>query len=248
MGTELEAKQSTEITPMQMINNAMEKGVDADTLGKMMDLQERHEANQAKKAYVQAMNEFSANRPKILKDKEVNYNTTKGNTNYKHASLDGIIQAITPALVKFGLSYNWITKQENNLIAVTCKVTHIDGHSESTSMSAGADQSGGKNSIQAVGSTTSYLQRYTLCSILGLAASDDDDGHKSESPLIDDKQLSILTDIYESLNFDKETKTNFANWLKGTHRVAWFDKLKQRDYDDVLKMLNRKLKEKENAK
>jgi len=242
MTKELATKQSTEITPMQMINNAMEKGVDADTLGKMMDLQERHEANQAKKAYVQAMNEFSANRPKIFKTKEVKFNST----HYKHASLDGIIQAITPALVKFGLSYNWITKQENSIITVTCKVTHIDGHSESTSMSAGADQSGGKNSIQAVGSTTSYLQRYTLCSILGLAASDDDDGATSEAETVSDKQLSNLTDLYESLEFDDKTKVNFWNWISRTFKVTKFDDLKARDYDDVLTQL--KKKEKENAK
>ena len=38
------------------------------------------------------------------------------------------------------------------------------------------DNSGSKNSIQAIGSTTTYLQRYTLFSILGLAAGEDDDG------------------------------------------------------------------------
>jgi hypothetical protein len=46
---------------------------------------------------------------------------------------------------------------------------------------AGADQSGAKNSIQAIGSTISYLQRYTLKAALGLAAANDDDGKASGS-------------------------------------------------------------------
>jgi hypothetical protein len=50
-------------------------------------------------------------------------------------------------------------------------------------MSAPDDQSGGKNAIQARGSTVTYLQRYTLLSAFGLVAADeDDDGRKGVKP------------------------------------------------------------------
>lgn len=237
---DLAVKQKTEvatveITPMQMIQTAMEKGLDAETLSKMMDLQERHEANQAKKAYVQAMNEFSANRPKITKNKEVSFKSTS----YKHASLDWIIEKITPALVKYGLSYNWITKQDGELISVSCKVTHVDGHSEQTSMSAGADQSGGKNSIQAVGSTTSYLQRYTLCSILGLASSDDDDGATSDVEYITESQVADIESMIAEVGADR---VKFLGHLKSTCGAKDLHHLRATNYQYAIKALEAKRK------
>lgn len=42
-------------------------------------------------------------------------------------------------------------------------------------MSAEPDGSGSKNAVQAIGSTNTYLQRYTLFSVLGLASVDMDD-------------------------------------------------------------------------
>jgi len=50
---------------------------------------------------------------------------------------------------------------------------------QANTLSAAADTTGNKNSIQAIGSTLSYLQRYTLCAALGLAAEEDDDGQSS---------------------------------------------------------------------
>ena len=74
---------------------------------------------------------------------------------------------------------------------VTCIVAHRDGHFEETTLSAGHDQSGNKNSIQAVGSTITYLQRYTLKAALGLAASDDDDGRSHGKTVDDDRTLTV---------------------------------------------------------
>ena len=45
---------------------------------------------------------------------------------------------------------------------MTCVVSHRLGHSEENTLTAGRDESGNKNNIQAVGSTITYLQRYTL--------------------------------------------------------------------------------------
>jgi hypothetical protein len=60
-----------------------------------------------------------------------------------------------------------------------CIVEHRDGHSEDTSLTAQPDNSGKKNSIQAIGSTITYLQRYLLKLALGIAASKDDDANSA---------------------------------------------------------------------
>ena len=58
------------------------------------------------------------------------------------------------------------------MVTVTCRLTHADGHSEETTISAPPDNSGNKSPAQAVASTITLLQRYTLLSLLGIATAD----------------------------------------------------------------------------
>jgi len=178
--------------PSQLIQLAIDKGnVDLDKLEKLLMLQERFEKNEALKAYNRAMSEFKANPPKIDKDKTVKFGTTK----FNHASLFNVTDKITASLSKHGLSASWRTKQ-NGKIVVACRITHVMGHYEEVELAADADTSGSKNSIQALGSTISYLERYTLLAATGLAAEDmDDDGQSAVVEYIDDKQRNELTDL-----------------------------------------------------
>lgn len=153
--------------------------IDVATLKELLAMQREHEANEARKAYVVAMAAFKENSPVVVKDKTVSYTTDKGTTTYKHAKLGEATTVINRALSAHGLTAAWRTEQEGS-IKVTCIVTHTKGHSEQTSLSAGADGSGGKNAIQAIKSTVTYLQRTTLFTILGIAPHDeDDDGNAS---------------------------------------------------------------------
>jgi hypothetical protein len=52
-------------------------------------------------------------------------------------------------------------------------------------MNSGPDDSGGKNKIQAIASAKSYLERYTLLAITGLATKDMDDDGRATDPLTD---------------------------------------------------------------
>lgn len=199
-------QRSTAVTPLQLLQTAMERGTDMDQLTKLMDLQERWEANEAKKAYVAAMNAFKAEPLTIKKGKHVRYTTQKGTTEYDHATLAQVVDAVVAALSKHGLSHRWETNQQDRLISVTCVITHELGHSERTTLTASPDDSGGKNSIQAVGSTVTYLQRYTLMAATGLAAKDmDDDGRgagQSVEP-ITAKQLADLDALIDEVGADK---------------------------------------------
>lgn len=158
------------VTPGQMLMMAVEQGADLDKLERLLDLQERYEAREAEKAYVQAMSNFRADCPPIAK--------TRTGHNTRYAGLAETIDQIKDALAANGLSHSWLTEQEGPNITVTCTVTHADGHRERTSLTGQPDTSGSKNSIQAIGSTISYLERYTLFAALGLASSDmDTDGN-----------------------------------------------------------------------
>lgn len=194
-------------TPSSMIELAITKGADLDKLEKLMELQDRWDKNEAKKSYIEAMAEFKADPPEIEKDKKVSFGS--GKTSYRHASLANVTKKINQGLSKHGLSVAWTTFQNNGDITVTCTITHKFGHSESTSLSASPDTSGSKNAIQAIGSTISYLERYTVLALTGLATHDmDDDGQEGGIEYI---TLDMQTEIYDLI---KSTKANKAKVLK----------------------------------
>lgn len=174
----VEPRQQFALTPMEVLSNAVDGGADVATLAQLLTLQERWEKNEARKAFDSAMSEAKAEMPKVTKGREVDYTNDKGKrTNYRYEDLASIAETINPTLSKYGLSYRFRTESPPNApISVTCIISHRLGHSEENTLSAPRDEGAGKNSIQAIGSAVTYLQRYTLKAALGLAASYDDDG------------------------------------------------------------------------
>lgn len=162
---------------MQIISRAAaDSSYDVGKLQALLNVKQQWDAEEARKAFVVALNAFKANPPEVLKDKAVSYGA--GNkTAYKHAGLDRASEIIGAALAQHGISHRWDVEQNENKIRVTCILTHTMGHSERVTMEATPDTSGSKNSIQAIGSTVSYLQRYTLFAASGVAPKNvDDDG------------------------------------------------------------------------
>lgn len=205
------------INPMNMIERAIVQGAGMDVIEKLMGLQERWEANQARKAFDEAMAAAKAEIPTIRKNRHVGFESRKAGaarTDYRHEDLAEIARTVDPILAKHGLSYRFRTTSEiNQPVSVTCIVSHRLGHSEENRLTAGRDESGNKNSIQAVGSAITYLQRYTLKAALGLAASNDDDGKSSEDDdgAISPDQLAELIALADEVNADKE---KFCNYFK----------------------------------
>lgn len=180
------------LTPIQLLNSALERGASMETIERMVALVERWEANEARKAYTDAMVAFKAEQVRIGKNKHVAFETSKGITEYDHAELFDVTDAVIPALARHGFSHSWKVKQDGlTSITIGCVLTHRMGHSEpAVEMTAGPDTSGGKNSIQGIASSKTYLERYTLLAATGLATggaipgpSTDDDGHASGPPM-----------------------------------------------------------------
>ena len=166
-------------TPMSMIAVAVQRGMDPATIKDLMDLQDRWEKAEARKAFVTALSAFKADPPELFKNKQVSYGEGTRKTAYKHATLDQVAIVTGQALAAHSLSFRWSTEQkEGGMIRVTCFLTHSRGHSESVWLEAGRDDSGSKNNIQALGSTITYLERYTLLAVTGMAVRDQDDDGK----------------------------------------------------------------------
>ncbi len=202
---------------MRLIEIAVNNGADITQLEKLMDLQERYEANQAKKEFNAAMSKFQAMLPVIEKLGIVDYTTSKGRTFYHYAKIEDIAKAIQPALKETGLSYRFTQSQDNGIITVRCIVTHQSGHSEYSELVSSPDISGGKDQLKSIASAISYLRRYTLTGILGIVVGgEDDDG---DSVQYDNQDQQQVVNCYPDEEFNK----NFPAWSKkitdGKHTV-----------------------------
>ncbi len=185
-------------TPGDLLRIAVEGGADLDRLERLMALQERWDANEARREFVQAMTEFKREPLDIFKRKHVSFTTRDGDTtSYNHATLADVADVVVPAMARHGLSHRWDVRQEAGRIHVTCVVTHKRGHSETVALDAAPDDSGKKNNIQRVASAVTYLQRYTLLLATGLATKDqaDDDGRDADSGGETDIS-DLLSDLY----------------------------------------------------
>lgn len=170
------------VTPIEMLNNAVARGADIVMIEKLMALHERFEAGQSRRAFDAAIADAKAEISPVVRNKA-------GHNNKRYADFSAIALAVDPILSKHGLSYRFRTAQSDK-ISVTCILSHKAGHSEETTLAGPADTSGSKNAIQAIGSTLTYLQRYSLVQALGLAAADDDDGKAAGRGVEDDAPIT----------------------------------------------------------
>ena len=193
------------MTPMDMIQRAVESGADIEMLEKLMALQERYEASQSRKEFDYAIAKAKAEIPAIIRN-------ATGHNAKKYADFAAIAAAVDPIISKYGVQYRFRTVQTEKAITVTC-VLFGHGHSEETTLTGPADTTGNKNAIQAIGSTLTYLQRYSLVQALGLAASNDDDGKGSgrKTETITQEQADTLRDLLEVNNKDR---SQFLKWAK----------------------------------
>lgn len=214
------------LTPMALIERAMQNGSGMDVIEKFMDMQERWEKNQARKAFDEAIAAAKAEIPPITRN-------ATGHNDKRYADFAAIAKVVDPILSKHGLSYRFRTNQGEK-IAVTCILSHKAGHYEETTLSGPADASGSKNAIQAIGSTLTYLQRYSLVQMLGLAAANDDDGKAgAEGEAVSLEQVEQLIALADEVGADKEA---FCRYFK----VEGFAHIKVKDFPRAVAALNKK--------
>lgn len=197
--------------PQDILTLAISQGASIETLEKLMALQERYQANKARSAFFKALSEFQRKCPVMLKDKSV---LVEGKLRYKFVTLSKIVDTIKDPLWECGLTYRWEIKDQGNKLEVTCIITHREGHSEFTTMSADADASGGKNGIQARGSAIAYLERYTLTGALGISSTDTDmDGHGTDKS-VDEWHREFMEHLNPLIQKDSKTWSKYHpdNW------------------------------------
>lgn len=205
------------LNPGQLLELAINKDLDIEKLGKLMELQKQWQADQARKAFFEAFTDFQSKCPDIRKTKAVNFEgKNSGPVSYSFAPLADIARQIAKPMKEHDLSYRWEISDDQNNLKVTCIISHVNGHSERTTMSSTADTSGSKNPIQARGSAIEYLKRYTLTGALGITTADSDiDGRMGDYEVDVDKLHKTFMEAYNQvIVFDPSlTKMHPDNWL-----------------------------------
>lgn len=185
-----------EATPDNMILIALQNGRTMDEIQALINMRNAELARVAELEFYEAKADFLKNCPAIVKNRTAPLDTTREGKKwggYKYSDLDNLINTVKEAEGNAGLSHDWKDgRNEKGEVVVTCILSHSGGHKKESTITFGLDTGPGKNNIQAMKSTITYLRRATLESVLGVSqGGEDDDGATAER---DEKGLEKLND------------------------------------------------------
>lgn len=223
------------VTPMVLLQQAIDKDINPEQLKQLMDLQERYEAKLAKAAYAAAMVACQREMPIIVRNK------LNSQTNSKYAELESIQLKIKPIYMKhgFSLSHGSADSPLPGHYRATCIVTHEGGHSELFVQDVPPDDKGIKGStnktpIQAMFSSMTYAQRNMECRIFDLTiANQDHDGNGAGPAVISEEQRITLEEWIAS------TSSDVAKFCQA-FRIAELKELPASKFANAMEMLKRK--------
>lgn len=116
---------SPQATPADMLRAVIEKGLTADSVGameKLCDLYERMENRNAVKEFSAAFNLLQGELPVIVAKSVI---PNRG----KYERFEDIMDVVGPLLTKHGFTVSFDMDFKENRVLVTCKLSHIGGHS-----------------------------------------------------------------------------------------------------------------------
>ncbi len=172
----------------------------------------------------------------------------------RYADLSSVWTACREPLSKHGLSVLQIVQSSDLGDVLHTTLGHSSGQYMTSTMPIRI-KTDGKNDIQALGSTITYLRRYALSAIVGVAPDDDNDGNDSKYkaqpkqeqkqepvivpmvapiPMANVSQISVLRGLMAQCSNDYTTKV--MEWL-ATQGVMGLDKITFKLFEIVKKRI-----------
>jgi hypothetical protein len=210
---------------------AVNPAVDIDKMERLFEMHRQAQASQARAAFDNAMAAMQPHLPIIEERGEIKNSAGKAQSTY--ALWEDINEALRPILAEYGFALSFRVKTETGRVSVT-GILAGHGHREETSIDLPIDTSGSKNSVQSVGSSTSYGQRYTAKLLLNITSRGaDDDGKAGGMSAIAER---AMTDINTCEGLD-ELRRWKAKQYDGLSKTLNANELRE-----VIALFNRRLK------
>ncbi len=216
-----------------LIAQAITAGASIDTLERLLAMRDKWMKDKAREAFVSAMGSFQAACPVIKKTRQV-MNKDGRSVRYTFAPIDSIVIQIKKPLKDAGLSYRWEVKNEGGKMPVTCIVTHVLGHSESSTFDVPTDDGGFMTAPQKVASALTFAKRYSMINVLGIATSDEDTDATdvNKEPQAKSEKAKIVF-LLRSLGRKHTTKEEIAAEVKDATKLT----LEEKNYEAIVDML-----------
>lgn len=215
-----------------------------EKLERLLEMQDKIMKKNAEMAFNSALVRLSGDLPRVVRKGAVEYEDKKGGGGkkeaFKFAKYEDIDEVLRPLLAREGFHPSFDTAPrpgDGGGAIITCTLMHVDGHSMKASVPVALDTSGGKNNIQAMGSTISYGQRYCLKMLLNIVTvGEDDDGKNSE------KKIISKEDAEKARAMMKETNTEEARFLQYV-KSDTVENISPENYEKGIAMLEKKKRE-----
>lgn len=213
-------RQSTELVPLtgeaahvwRSIETSLAQGKTPDEMTKLYDLFERMLDRSARAAFDAAFIRMAPNLPRIKRTGELLYPVDRSKpqgekykvTNY--AKYEDIDAGIRPILSEFGFRLNFrIEPRPDGGGLIITAILSGHNHSEEATIPIPLDKSGGKNDIQAYGSSLSYGKKYSAFAVLNIVTEgEDDDGTRGGMRFISPEDIAELRALCTEVNRSEE--------------------------------------------
>ncbi len=253
---------------MQLMSNGGGDKFDVDGFGKMLEFQERHDANKARKVFASDFAVAQSNIDAVVKTK------VNPQTHSKYADLDGVIEVAKPVYTNQGFSiiyYEGETSLDGHM-RLCADVLHKEGHKEKYHIDIPLDGVGIKGNanmtkIHGKASSISYGRRYLLCMIWNIPTQDDDGNAAGKKPtgvkpptadeqdtidaictkiptpdgkMVDAKKVAAICYEKEQRYPDKELVGRVVAWFTEFDRPEIFIPIPKDEFDEHVEQHNAK--------
>jgi hypothetical protein len=197
---------------MEIISRAAsDPNVDIDKMERLLAMRERMLDREAEQAFNESMRAAQQEMPQVVRDAK------NEQTRSRYARYETISRKMAPVITKHGFSLSFGTADSplKDHYRITCKASHVAGHSRDYFADVPSDMVGmkgnqNKTATHGFGSTMSYGRRYLKTLIFDVAVTneDDDGGSAALVEPISAKQKDELIELI------KETGTDTAKFCQ----------------------------------
>lgn len=179
LGSALTAIQSGEVTPAHV-----------DVLKGLMELHERHQAREDKRAFAAALAALQGETIRVVATKKVEPKPD-GTCRYKFAPYEEIMAQVQPILSRHGFSITFDTEVGDQRLTCICTLTHSSGEARQNRFAVRYGKPPGSSDAQGDMSTKSYAKRGALCDALNIVIDHDDDARTVGRPISAEKAAEL---------------------------------------------------------